>query len=168
MDIRKGPYFIIDIHTHNMSLHRLSSSFYVTLPSSDNLSVYPDNTLSSFYNELPQTIDFHDRKFVVGLSEFILEGNAATEISDHASSAAYMYTNITEPQIVGSNLLRLIRIFPILKQWTLFEKPHYVPVESNFISRIRIDIRDVSGQRFPFADGHAIVKLHFKETNDSI
>ena len=156
-----------------MAVH--SQSFYVTLPSSANYSVYPENTLAYYYNELAVPIDFKDKKYEVALVEFILEGEAGNmadmqmsgdnlyRVRDYADSSLYIYSNICEPQMFGPKNLRVLRVFPVRKSWTVLETPHYVPVCMNTIPRILIDIRDVEGNRFSFRNGHAIVKLHFKE-----
>ena len=157
--------------------------FYVTLPSSACLSIYPTNTLSDFYIELNAPIDLKGKDYQIGLAEIIFEGSLGKildgeklsgldtneiVLSDsvdntYNGTSAYIYSNIIEPQYVGDQRLRLLRIVPLKKSWIIFENPHYVKVSSSYIPRIQINIRDVEGKKILFHPGHLILKVHFRE-----
>ncbi|KAK7457990.1 hypothetical protein BaRGS_00039135 [Batillaria attramentaria] len=48
----------------------MSQDFYLTLSSNASERFYPDNTLTHFFNKLPETIDLrHPRDWEVGLAE---------------------------------------------------------------------------------------------------
>lgn len=160
-----------------------STDFYVTLPSSVCLDIYPNNTLSDYYIEFPAPIDLKNKKYLVGLAEVLFEGTAGkiidgekltaldtnriedkdTHDSPYKGVSAYIYSNICEPQFVGGQKLRLLRIVPLKKSWVIFENPHYIDISSNYIPRIQVNIRDVTGRKILFDEGHLILKVHFKE-----
>ena len=45
----------------------------------------------------------------------------------------------------------------------IFEKPYYFPINSSFIDKIRINIKDDSNVPIPFKFGRTCVTLHFKQ-----
>lgn len=105
----------------------MSGDFYVTLPSAGSLDVYPNNTLSDYYNEFSVPIDLQGKEYLVGLVEILFEGTAGkvidgeklsaldtneiydtrqTQLKDsYRGTAVYIYSNICEPQYVGSKNL---------------------------------------------------------------
>lgn len=50
------------------------NQFYITLPSSANLDLYPENTLSKYITELYNTIDLEKDKYEVGMCQFTFNG----------------------------------------------------------------------------------------------
>ena len=80
----------------------------------------------------------------------------------------YVYSNIIQPQLVGSSLVQLLRISPVLGQSgditnIEFLRLHYFPLQKYYIQFIEIDIRGDLGQRIEFADyGRVVCVLHFR------
>ena len=89
-----------------------------------------------------------------------LEGNA---------HSLYIYSSIVDHQIVGDTVAPLLRVVcpdaAMLGQ-TVSEKyikPYYLPVNSNYIDTIDIQIRTTTGHFFPFLSGNPVVaSLHFR------
>ncbi len=83
----------------------------------------------------------------------------------------YIYTNIIERQIVGDNLLPLLRSIPIKKErinkhsFTEFDHLCYLPVCLNNISSIEIYIKNEYNEIMPFQSGEVIVSLHFRKSS---
>ncbi len=83
--------------------------------------------------------------------------------------ALYIYSNITEPSLVGDARVPLLRIIPIkgsAGQMVAyqFEKPHYHHLACRQFQTVTTDIRDDTGQPVEFERGKVIVKLHFRRT----
>ena len=85
----------------------------------------------------------------------------------------YVYTDIIEDQIVGDQLVPLLRNIITHKKFNHpvsheFENPHYVRVNKSFISSINIDIRDTLGNNIQFSEKYSqvICKLHFRVKNE--
>ena len=80
----------------------------------------------------------------------------------------FVYTNIIEHQPVGDTSAPLLRVvtaathFGDINNYN-FTKLHYLPVNTNLINTIEIDIRDEFGYRIPFRGGRSNVKLHFRQ-----
>lgn len=100
--------------------------------------------------------------------------------SEHASSILlgipdqmFVYCNIIEPQLIGHEYARVLRI--IQSQTTEnrmifgqachqeFSLLHYVPILKKAFETISIDIRDCMGKHMPFQYGTLTIKLHFRE-----
>lgn len=83
----------------------------------------------------------------------------------------YVYCDIIEPQIVGYESSQIIKIINTSEKelkfgsscFHGFQKIHYIPVMKKEFDTIQIDIRDITGEYFPFRHGITTVKLHFKE-----
>ena len=80
----------------------------------------------------------------------------------------FIYTNIIKETLVGNQYVPLLRTVPTLEknrntyvsvQFTNF---HYIPLVSNYIKQITIDIRDDQGDNIKFQSGKVTVKLHFR------
>lgn len=81
----------------------------------------------------------------------------------------YIYTDIVEAQMVGDSQVPLIRVVPVETTATeivmkTFLSPQYIPVSRKQFSTIEINIRLHTGELAPFADGHLLVTLHFRQT----
>lgn len=80
----------------------------------------------------------------------------------------FIYTNIVKETLVGNTYMPLLRTVPTLdkNRGTYVSKnytdPHYLPLSSNYIKHITIDIRDDQGQNIKFQSGKITVKLHFR------
>ena len=83
-------------------------------------------------------------------------------------SAIYVYSNIAECQIVGSQSLPLLRVVPFQMGQSLnhqhWEPYHYnyVGLNKKYFDTIEIQLRDDMGRKVHFLGGKVIVKLHFR------
>lgn len=82
-----------------------------------------------------------------------------------------VYCDIIEPQIIGYESSQVLKIINSTESevkfgtpcYREFHKIHYIPVLKNKFDSIEINIRDISGYKFPFRHGVVMVKLHFKD-----
>ena len=82
--------------------------------------------------------------------------------------AFYVYSDITEPRVVGDRLVPLLRTVPITGKHgesvvKYFQNIDYVPVMKKSFDTIEIDIRDDTGKPIPFEYGKLVVTLHFRK-----
>lgn len=81
----------------------------------------------------------------------------------------YVYSDIVKPSFVGDTFSKILRIVQVpnvkfgdsVKQ--IFDNPHYLPLNSNEINSIEIDIKDDTGQPIKFRFGRTICVLHFRK-----
>ena len=81
----------------------------------------------------------------------------------------YVYTDIVEVQMVGDSKVPLIRIVLVETTATgivmkTFLSPQYIPVSRKQFNTIEMYRRLHTGELFPFATGHLLVTLHFRQT----
>lgn len=82
-----------------------------------------------------------------------------------------LYCDLIEPQFVGYDLCQIVKIINTTEalmefgtpSHRSFQKIHYVPVLKKEFDSVEINIRDITGQLFPFRHGIVMMKLHFKE-----
>lgn len=78
----------------------------------------------------------------------------------------FIYSNIVNHQIVGSDHLRLLRIVFLPNNdggiCITYDTPHYMKISVNEINNLNIYIKDIRGLPFQFSHGSVIVKLHFR------
>lgn len=81
-----------------------------------------------------------------------------------------VYSDIVSPNIVGNAYANLLRAVPVEQQANFgddcnitFSKPYYMPLTSNTINKIQINIKDDSGKDIDFRFGRVSVTLHFKK-----
>ena len=81
----------------------------------------------------------------------------------------YLYTDIIHEVHVGSEMLKLLKVIPVKSNFDevtseIFYFPHYIPLDSRYIDRIRMKIRDSQGRKIRFTDEHSqiVYKLHFR------
>ena len=87
----------------------------------------------------------------------------------------FVYTDISEPVIVGDSRTSLLRIVPVnlrnytfgSNQYQTFAPVKYIPLKTDNFSTITIDIRDDVGEKIPFEFGTLIATLHFRKKIDS-
>ena len=84
-------------------------------------------------------------------------------------SQAYIYTDIIDHNYVGDSQTRLLRTvqFPDkeLNQYShnvAYNNLYYMKLSKEIISQIKINIRTVTGDLFPFSPGHLTLQLHFR------
>ena len=86
----------------------------------------------------------------------------------------FLYTDISEPVIVGDTRTSLLRIIPVnlknysfgMHQYQTFTSIKYVPLMNHDINTITIDIRDEMNEMIPFEFGTLIVTLHFRKIDE--
>ena len=101
---------------------------------------------------------------IKGVASCVLTKNKINYINE-----LYIYTNIIENQHVGSDMVKLLKVVNV-KGFNgdnishIFDFPHYLSLDTNYIDIIRIYIRDCYGNKIRFNDEHSkvFVKLHFK------
>lgn len=78
---------------------------------------------------------------------------------------AYVYTDIVDYQYVGDTMTSLLRAvhFPKDSKFITFPNIHYLPLSKAYLNSIRIYIRDVTGNPYPFTDGTALCKVHIRK-----
>ena len=86
-------------------------SFYIYLPSSASLDVYPENTLAHFYTELSPSLNLHDQNYQVAITDIILEGKAGVIADIHSNSHKSLKTESNLYDLIADNR----RINPLLK-----------------------------------------------------
>ena len=81
----------------------------------------------------------------------------------------FIYTNIIENQHVGSDMVKLLKVVNVNgfngdNCSHIFDYPHYLSLDTNYIDIIRIYIRDSYGNKIRFNEEQSkvLVKLHFK------
>lgn len=80
----------------------------------------------------------------------------------------FVYTDVINHQYVGNSYTQLLRCVPIdyrvENQTIVFDSPHYVPLNTNYIDSIQITIKDDENQFINFKTGTQKVytKLHFR------
>lgn len=92
-------------------------------------------------------------------------------MSEHFSliSSMYIYSDLTEYQIVGDTLVPILGIVPIpadgkaLPYWS-FNPPYYFTVKKKDFNSVEIQLNTETGLKFPFiGTGNAEVRLHFRK-----
>ena len=80
----------------------------------------------------------------------------------------YVYCNVVDSQIVGDTFAPLLRTISVRGNRgdvinETFDRPHYVPVNTDEISTIEINIKDDTGDDVSFQSGKVLCKLHFRQ-----
>ena len=77
---------------------------------------------------------------------------------------AYVYTDIIDHQHVGDTKASLLRVvhFSKGKRVITFPDVHYLSMSKTHLQSIRIYIRDVEGNNYPFTRGTAVCKVHIR------
>ena len=79
----------------------------------------------------------------------------------------FVYCNLCEPQIVGNVYAPLLRSVAIKGTrgehvTKTYGEPHYLPVSTDTVDMIEINIKDDTGNDVPFTSGKVVCKLHFR------
>lgn len=125
-----------------------------------------------------RSIQFHGR-LALQLG-FIPDTNVLThEFSPYGGNVCFgvpdrifVYCDLIEPQLIGYESTQVIKIINSTEResefgtscYREFQKIHYVPLLKKVFDRVEIDLRDITGEYFPFRHGISSVKLHFKRT----
>ena len=83
------------------------------------------------------------------------------------SHSLYIYSDIVKHSIVGNTQVPLLRIVNVTGELNKYYQQtynniHYIPLFSNRINNIEIQIRNSLGDPIEFNFGHVIIVLHFK------
>ena len=81
--------------------------FYISLNPSASLSLYPNNTLSSFNNELHAPIDFSNEEWVVGLAEVLVNAGVMNIGRDDARFSVQRVIIPTNKSMMENPLLEI-------------------------------------------------------------
>ena len=116
-----------------------------------------------FPTETGDMLGLHDKWY----SEGITTAPFVYDIS-RGFAAMYVYCSVCAPQIVGDVYAPLLRAVAtkgqrgdyIIKS---FSEPHYIPVNTDEVNTIEINIKDDTGEDVPFTLGKVICKLHFRQ-----
>ena len=86
-----------------------------------------------------------------------------------SAHSLYVYSSVVENQLVGHTVAPLLRVVcPTKSQMgdkvsEKYIRPYYIPVNTNYIDTIDIQIRTTNGHLFPFLSGDPVVlNLHFQ------
>ena len=83
----------------------------------------------------------------------------------------FVYTNIVKEILVGNSYLPLIRTVATREEnrggyvSENFIAPYYLPLSSNYIKHIMMELRDDQGENIKFRGGKVTVMLHFRMVN---
>ena len=100
-------------------------------------------------------------------TEFCSLALDATLMPSTEPHSLYVYTNIIEPQLVGTTKAQLLAVIPAGERNELSTRYatnpiQYVPLRYDQLEMIEINIRDSVGDPIPFTSGHSVVKLHIR------
>lgn len=121
----------------------------------------------NFYGRLATQIGFPPNDNVLNYTESPYVGNVYFGIPEQMM----IYCDLIEPQLIGYESSQIIKIVNTTdtkpefgaSRHHSFQKIHYVPVLKKEFDSIEINIRDITGELFPFLHGIVMVKLHFKD-----
>jgi hypothetical protein len=125
----------------------------------------PFGTSLQFDSEISAILGLRDGALVDVTSTGASTAAMATDVT-----AIYVYSNIVQPQVVGNTYSSLLQIVPVQGQFgdiVQYSPPKllYVPLRSNTISSIEINLARSSAELISFQTGHVIVQLHFQKRN---
>ena len=85
--------------------------------------------------------------------------------------AFFVYTDIIHPTVVGDQEVPLLRIIDVPHKkineviTRSFTAPEYLPLRTNHIESIEMNISAVNGQSVHFESGLCVVRLHFRKVS---
>jgi hypothetical protein len=168
----------------------METQFFITLLSDSSINLYPDNSLSSFRNELARPVHLQRDGWVVGLTEVSYSqgftsqdervykeddgSNKQVDVTrdfqfSYNTESVFVYCNLIQPQLVGSSYVRCLRViqFPKPNNHHIFDKAYYVPVELNSFQTVAIELVTKLGDlaRISNSVKPTTVVLHFKKVS---
>ena len=134
-----------------------------------NLSTY-DKAIATVESEY-SSIKF--KRYVPELEEIFnsekIEGMRSCELNA-GSHSLFVYCDIIEHNFVGDSFARLLRLVEVPNKSEYgdtivlrYDQPHYIPLQTNTIDTIKVDVKDDTGVNIPFNIGRVIIKLIFKK-----
>lgn len=107
---------------------------------------------------------------VFGLEQKYHGNEMGTHVYDitRGFHSLFVYCSICHDQIVGDVFAPLIRSVGIkgtrgVHTTQTYGDPHYVPVNTDEVNVLEINIKDDTGQDVPFMSGKVVCKLHFRQ-----
>jgi hypothetical protein len=109
---------------------------------------------------------------LLGLRDGVVVDTTSTGASTVSSvsdvTAIYVYSNIVQPQIVGNTYSSLLQIVPVQGKFgdiVQYSPPKllYLPLRSNTLNSIELNLARSSAEPISFQTGHVIVQLHFQK-----
>jgi hypothetical protein len=159
----------------------METQFFITLLSDSSINLYPDNSLSSFRNDLARPVHLQRDRWVVGLTEVsyshgftsqderVADGSHVTRDLQfpYNTESIFIYCNLIQPQLVGNSYVRCLRViqFPKPNNHHIFDTVYYVPVELNSFQTVAIELVTKLGDlaRISSSVKPTTVVLHFKK-----
>lgn len=98
---------------------------------------------------------------------FKLENTFQVPFVDHYE--IFIYSDICRHSLVGGTSSRLLRVITIPTNSSsftfskIFDFPHYIPISSNHVNNINVELCTLTGSYYPIITGHCILKLHFRK-----
>ena len=89
----------------------LKNHFYITLPSSSCLDLYPDNKVTNYTTNLPNLIAL-DSDFEVALVELQLRGNIIKSYKSQIHEI-FIYSDICCYTNIGTKISPILRVVPV-------------------------------------------------------
>ena len=113
--------------------------------------------------ELNEALGFLPNQSLVGEGSAIYPPDAF-----RGFNSLYVYCNVVDSQIVGDVFAPLLRTVAVSGErgsvvTATFDRPHYVPVSTDEVGMLEINIKDDTGDDVSFQFGKVIVKLHFRQ-----
>lgn len=116
-------------------------------------------------NHMAYMLGFEQDRLFVGDGKLVLA--AYPPDMRGGLESLYVYTDLTESQIVANIREPLLRIVPIRGKFgdivnEVFVAPHYIPLLKKEFASVEVTIKSDNNRTVPFNFGKTILKLHFK------
>jgi hypothetical protein len=148
---------------------------YITLRSSANKDLYPENTRYDFTNQLCTTVNFKNRTSVA-VAEIHLPLNYKGLRPQQNFNTLLMFSDIVDDSIIGSARLNILKLVTVGQYKTYldaetrtYQNLFYLPVTRNSLNNIRIRFEDNLGNilkepliTFLRDTDETFIVLHFK------
>lgn len=156
----------IDVEFNGYIASRLNLNYQVTKSynsiSNDKLQIFSEKNIIS---------DSSDHFYITGKQGHIVQSSIKSKILKFIEEI-FVYTDVIKSVHVGQDMRKLLKIITDNNNYDTvvtetINNPHYIPLESRHISRIRLFMRDSKGNKIRFSDPHSRVvnKLHFRQSN---
>jgi hypothetical protein len=152
-DRQDGDMLIVDHETNKINFSREAKQYIKSIKFENRLAMQlgyePDEDIFPHFLKTPQPAD----------------------VSRGIPDEMLVYCDIVEPQIVGDELARIIRIMSIPKKDVFFGQPlqhefqrlQYMDIARKQFDSISIELRDKTGAFLAFESGTVTIVLHFEK-----
>ncbi len=109
----------------------------------------------------------------VPVLDYSQSGDEPVDVNRHMH-IFYIYSDLIQPVPVGHDSVPLLRTVDVPHQekgeviTRSYNNPHYLPLRSNDIDVVEVNITSGSGELVHFNAGTVIVKLHFRQKSPLI